>query len=86
VSKAHVWELEKGRSANPSFDLVQKLARYFGVTPDELTGEAVAPTPVDQQIQRIHRDLKDLTTRDRNLIEQMVRSMHASRASEGDDP
>ena len=29
ISKAHVWELEKGRSANPSFELVQKLANSF---------------------------------------------------------
>jgi len=40
VSKAHVWELEKGRSKNPSFDLVRKLAGHFGVTVDTLVGDA----------------------------------------------
>ena len=40
VSKAHIWELEKGRSTNPSFDLVRKLAAFYAVTPEELIGEA----------------------------------------------
>ncbi len=75
VSKAHIWELEKGRTANPSFELVQKLAAYFGVTPNALTGAEDVPPPTAQQIERIHRDLKDLSDRDRGLIEEMVRSM-----------
>ena len=77
VSKAHIWELEKGRTANPSFELVQKLAAYFGVTAEELIGVAEAPLAEDQQIQRIHRDLKGLTSRDRGIIEEMVKSMRA---------
>lgn len=32
VSKAHVWELETGRSQNPSVDILQRLAKHFGVT------------------------------------------------------
>ncbi len=82
VSKAHVWELEKGRTANPSFDLVRKLASYFGVTPDALTGQTETPPPEHQQIERIHRGLKDLSDRDRALIEEMVKSMRASAAAE----
>ena len=75
VSKAHIWELEKGRTSNPSFELVQKLATFFGVTPEALIGTTDAPPPEDQQIQRIHRDLKDLTERDRTIVEEMVKSM-----------
>ena len=80
VSKAHVWELEKGRSTNPSFDLVRKLASYYGVDPETLTGETAAPEAEDLQIQRIHRDLKGLSERDRRIIEQMVKSMKDSRS------
>lgn len=75
VSKAHVWDMEKGRTSNPSFELVQKLADFFGVSPAALTGAADRPAKEDIQIQRIHRDLKDLSERDRNLIETMIRSM-----------
>jgi transcriptional regulator with XRE-family HTH domain len=39
VSKAHVWELEKGRSRNPSFDLVRKLAKHYGVSVDVIAGD-----------------------------------------------
>jgi len=81
VSKAHLWELEKGRTANPSFDLVRKLAAYYGVTPETLIGEDDAPPNEDQQIERIHRELKDLSSRDRDLIESMVKSMRTSPAA-----
>jgi transcriptional regulator with XRE-family HTH domain len=32
VSKAHVWEMEVGRSSNPSLEILQKLAEHFDVT------------------------------------------------------
>ena len=32
VSKAHVWELEKGSSSNPSLEILQRLAKHFDVT------------------------------------------------------
>lgn len=75
ISKAHIWELEKGRSNNPSFELMQKLALHFGVSAGVLTGEADEPAIEDLQIGRIHRDLKSLSGRDRGIIEEMVRSM-----------
>jgi len=75
VSKPHVWELEKGRSKNPSFELVRALARHFGVSIDVLVGEEVAPSMKEQRIDRIHRDLKDLSDRDRLIVEDMIRSL-----------
>ena len=75
ISKAHIWELEKGRSRNPSFELMQKLAGHFGVSVSVLTGESEEPEPADLQVERIHRDLKVLGDRDRALIEEMVKSM-----------
>ena len=38
VSKAHIWELEKGRSKNPSADLIKRLADYFGQDLEFLVG------------------------------------------------
>lgn len=32
VSKAHIWELEKGTSTNPGLELLKKLAEHFNVT------------------------------------------------------
>jgi transcriptional regulator with XRE-family HTH domain len=86
VSKAHIWELEKGRTANPSFELVQKLAKFFGVSPDALIGTAEVPHPKEQQIDRIHRELSALTDRDRDLIENMVKSMRATASQSPQSP
>ena len=75
VSKAHVWELEKGRSRNPSFELVRKLAAHYGVSIDVLTGDAAEPAAANLQIDRIHRGLDNLSSRDRKIVEQMIEAM-----------
>lgn len=75
ASKAHVWELEKGRSKNPSFDLVRKLAHHFGVSIEVLTGEVDEPDHKDVQIAQINRGLKALSERDRTIVQQMIETM-----------
>ena len=77
VSKAHVWELEKGRSKNPSFELVRKLARHFGVSVDALVGDADEPASEDMLVERIHRDLLDLSERDRDVVAATIAAMKA---------
>jgi transcriptional regulator with XRE-family HTH domain len=44
VSKTHIWALEKGKSENPSLDLVNKLASLFNVPTDYLLGTSVKST------------------------------------------
>lgn len=75
VSKPHIWDLEKGRSRNPSFELVRKLAAHYSVTIDVLTGAAQEPEASELQIDRIHRGLEALTDRDREIVEQMIEAM-----------
>ncbi|MFK7745884.1 MAG: helix-turn-helix domain-containing protein [Roseobacter sp.] len=75
VSKAHVWELEKGRSRNPSFELVRKLAAHYGVSIDVLTGDIAEPDAEDLQMERIHRGLDALSDRDREIVEHMISAM-----------
>jgi transcriptional regulator with XRE-family HTH domain len=43
VSKAHIWDLERGESANPSLELLKKLATHFDVTVAYLADEAATP-------------------------------------------
>lgn len=43
VSKAHIWELETGKSDNPGLDLLRRLASHFKVTIAFLTDDAVMP-------------------------------------------
>ena len=40
ATKPHVWELEKGRTKNPSLELLKQLSIYYGVTLDFLAGMA----------------------------------------------
>lgn len=39
VSKAHIWELELGKSTNPGVELLKRLAEHFRVTVSYLVGE-----------------------------------------------
>lgn len=80
VSKAHIWELEKGRSKNPSFDLVRRLASHYGVSVDVLTGDTAEPEPKDLQVDRIHRGLDELSERDRSVVEDMIRLLRTKHA------
>jgi transcriptional regulator with XRE-family HTH domain len=75
VSKAHIWELEKGRSKNPSFELVRKLADHYSVPIDVLTGDQAAPDKDTMQIERLHRGLEALTKRDRQAVEALIKTL-----------
>lgn len=81
VSKAHVWELEKGRSKNPSFDLVKRIAAHFDVSIEVLTGDSDEPDAKDLQVARMNRGFENLSDRDRSIIEQMITSMQQSKSS-----
>lgn len=43
VSKAHIWELERGTSTNPGLELIKKLAAHFNVTVAFLTDDDAEP-------------------------------------------
>jgi transcriptional regulator with XRE-family HTH domain len=43
VSKTHIWDLERGVSANPSLELLKKLAIYFNVTVSYLADDVATP-------------------------------------------
>ena len=66
VSKAHIWELEKGRSSNPSADLIKRLADYFGQDVEFLVGAEKFSEVKEAQL--FYRDLKSLTKEERDHI------------------
>ena len=75
ASKAHVWELETGRSSNPSVELLTKLAEHFAVPVAQLIGEDPDASQEDQELVAMFRDLKDLTPRDREILRSTMQSM-----------
>lgn len=74
VSKAHVWEMEKGRAANPSMALVTRLADHFRVSVTYLVGEDPTAPDEDDQLVRMFRQAKDLEPRDRDALDALLQS------------
>jgi transcriptional regulator with XRE-family HTH domain len=72
VSKAHVWDLETGRSKNPSIDLLKKMANCFGVGVADLIEENPATEEEGSRVLGMYRELKGLSERDLDVIEKMV--------------
>jgi transcriptional regulator with XRE-family HTH domain len=79
VSKAHIWELERGRADNPSMGLVTRLADHFGTTVSVLVGEDVESSDADVDLQRMFRQAKKLDEREREILDSMMKSLLAHR-------
>ena len=75
VSKAHIWQLEKGKTENPAMGLVTRLADYFGVTVSFLVGEQLDAPDADVQISRMFRQAKSLSRDELQLLSDMMASM-----------
>ena len=75
VSKAHIWEMEKGIAANPSMMLVTRLADHFGVTIAYLVGEDIESTDAPRDIQRMFRQAAQLDDKERAILDDMMKSL-----------
>ncbi len=80
VSKAHVWELEKGRAENPSMALVTRLADHFGVSLGYLVGEDLDAPDADDDLVRMFRQAQELDPADRRILDAMVQQFRQRRA------
>ena|ERR1700710_988798 len=73
ASKAHIWELESNRSKNPSLDLLQKLASYFGTTVSYLIEEkSIQDTQADLFFRRNSNKLGVLEEKDFEALEHLL--------------
>lgn len=72
ASKAHIWEIERGGSKNPSMELLSKLAEHFGVSVSYLVGEN-PPSEQEEELIVLYRDLKDLDEKDRDAIRLLMK-------------
>jgi transcriptional regulator with XRE-family HTH domain len=82
ISKAHVWNLEKGLSENPSMDLLLKLADLFRVRVADLVGENPAGKDEAPEMVAMFRDLKGLEDRDRETIQVLMDQMKRRKADD----
>lgn len=83
ISKAHVWNLEKGISDNPSMELLLKFAGLFRVSVADLVGENPQAADNEPGMVAMFRDLKDLDDRDRETIRVLMEQMKRSRREDG---
>ena len=79
ASKAHVWELETGRSKNPSADLLTRLAEYYGIRVADLVGEAPLDDE-DSELVAMYKDLKKLSPDDREAIKVLMQNFKSKRS------
>jgi len=78
ASKAHVWDLEQGKTKNPSLSLLTELSRALSVSIKELVGESDQTD--DSQLAPLFRDLRGLSTEDLELIKTMTEKLRARRS------
>lgn len=81
ISKAHVWNLEKGLSENPSLELVVKLADLFRVRVADLVGENPNAESEEPEMVAMFRDLKQLSERDRKTIEVLMQQLKRNKGT-----
>ncbi len=81
VSKAHIWELEKGKADNPSMRLVERLADHFGVSVAYLMGEDVNADDADVELQRMFRQAGSLGEFERKILDDMLTSLLKNKSS-----
>ena len=82
ISKAHVWNLEKALTANPSMDLVVKLAELFRVRLSDLVGENPDSDQEPAEMVAMFRDLKQLEKRDRDTIRLLMEQLKKRKAAD----
>lgn len=63
LSKSHVWEMENGRSRNPTIDTAVRLAAALGVSLDYLTGRTNAEPCLHPEALRIACEVDALLRR-----------------------
>jgi transcriptional regulator with XRE-family HTH domain len=81
ASKAHIWELESGKSSNPSLDLLRKLSDHFRITVAILIGETLDGMPTD--VIRMYRDYSSLSDTEKAVIDDVIEGMKKRKAREG---
>lgn len=79
ASKAHIWDLERGASKNPSITLLKALADFYKVGISDLVGENPEGSNEDPELVAMYRNLSELSPADRETIALLMERLKASR-------
>jgi transcriptional regulator with XRE-family HTH domain len=81
ASKAHIWDLERGASKNPSLELLKSLSTFYDVPVADLINENPAGAE-DPQLAVMYRNLTELSETDRETIKLLMERLKSSRHKE----
>lgn len=84
VSKAHIWQIERGKATNPAIDVVTRIADHYGVSVAWLLGEDLSDSDADPELQGMFRQAQGLDAREREILSDMMASLLKSRKSRAD--
>lgn len=73
ISKTHFWDLETGKSKNPSYDLLEKVSDNFGVSISSLVNEDIE-TNDNEELKVLFRQMNNLEQSDLDMIKLIVES------------
>ena len=78
TSKAHIWQIERGKALNPSIGLLKNLASYFKVTVSYLVGEDLDAPDADRELASMFRDASEFTDSEREILLGMMKTLKES--------
>jgi transcriptional regulator with XRE-family HTH domain len=84
-SKAHIWEIETGKSKNTGADSLKKLADHFHVSVGYLIGEDPEAADQKSEVVAMFRKLQNLSENDRDIIDAMMTTLIERRAKDKND-
>jgi|LULS01.1.fsa_nt_gb transcriptional regulator with XRE-family HTH domain len=73
ISKTHFWDLETGKSKNPSYDLLEKISDKFGISISSLVNEDIE-TNGNEELKVLFRQMNNLEQSDLDVIKFIVES------------
>ena len=79
ASKAHIWDLERRASKNPSLELLKSLADFYKIGVADLVGENPEGPEEEAELVALYRNLSELSPDDRKTISLLMERLKASR-------
>lgn len=74
VTKTHIWELERGRTKNPSLSVIRGLADHFKVSITSLVDEGADADNANPELARMFRLAADLEDNELQVVDDMIQS------------
>lgn len=78
TSKAHLWQIERGKAVNPSAGVLRKLADHFSVKIGFLVGEDMTAADADQELAAMFRQAGEFEESEREILRGMMKTLAAA--------